>query len=264
MVQIERIALVVADLDAAQRFYVEALGFEALAAPIREAGHDGVARRALRLGTTRLDLLSYDPPGAAYPAKRAANDPWFQHFAIAVTDMTAAYAQLSKHPHEAISTGGPQLLPPSTGSVTAYKFRDPDGHPLELSFNPAAASAGQAVSSTLFTGIDHSAIAVADLEASIAFYTGLGFRVAERLVNTGPEQDRLDGLPGVVLDIIVLTGAAGPHLELLHYRSPPPGGRLAVAAGDLAATRLLLSGAGRGGLERDPDEHLIDLIAPAD
>ncbi len=32
----------------------------------------------------------------------------------------------------AISTDGPQRLPPSSGGVAAFKFRDPDGHPLEL------------------------------------------------------------------------------------------------------------------------------------
>ncbi len=253
MVQIERIELVVGDLAAAQRFYVEALGFDTLD---REAGgrENGVKRARLRLGTTRLDLLAFDTPGAPYPVPRAANDPWFQHFAIAVSDMTAAYAHLSQYPHEPISTGGPQLLPPGTGSVTAYKFRDPDGHPLELSFNPAADLSAAAP----FAAIDHSAIAVVDLEASIAFYTGLGFRVAERLVNTGPEQERLDALADVVLDIVVLTCQAGPHLELLHYRRPLPGTVLAVAPADIAATRLVASETYGGGLQRDPDGHWLE------
>ena len=40
---------------------------------------------------------------------------------------------------------GPQLLPPSTGSVTAFKVRDPDGHPLELSYNPARVETGNLI-----------------------------------------------------------------------------------------------------------------------
>lgn len=256
MVQIGCIELVVGDLDRARRFYVEALGF-AVAPEASGTATNGIRRAALRLGTTRLDLLAYDTPGAAYPATRAANDPWFQHFAVAVSDMPAAYARLSGHGHESMSIGGPQLLPPSTGSVTAYKFRDPDGHPLELSFNPA----NPHVSTALFTGIDHSAIAVDDVEASVAFYTGLGFQVAERLVNTGPEQDRLDGLSGVVLDIIVLTATAGPHLELLHYRCPSPKTGVAIAAEDVAATRLVLSGVGEQGMRRDPDGHYLEVVA---
>jgi catechol 2,3-dioxygenase-like lactoylglutathione lyase family enzyme len=158
-------------------------------------------------------------------------------------------------------------LPPSTGSVTAYKFRDPEGHPLELSFNPAAAgAAGAATSGSVtsvakpFIGIDHSAIVVTDPDASIAFYTKLDFRVAERLVNTGLEQDRLDGLADVELVIIVLAAAAGPHLELLHYRRPLPGLAVVVAPADIAATRLVLSGAGEVGRRRDPDGHWLELV----
>ena len=257
MVQITRIELVVRDLDALQRFYVEALGFEA----VRTVREVDAKRAVLRLGETRLDLVAYDTPGADYPAARASSDPWFQHFAIAVSDMPAAYAQLSACPQTPISTGGPQLLPPSTGSVTAYKFRDPEGHPLELSFNPAARVNGAAANAAPFLGIDHSAIAVADPAASIAFYTGLGFYVAEQLVNTGLAQDRLDGLPGVVLDIIVLTADANPHLELLHYRSPLPVTVLTVAPEDVAATRLVLSGAGAIGSTRDPDGHWLITIS---
>jgi len=263
MVQIERIDLVVGDLATAQRFYVEALGFAA----IETSRAPGVQRATLRLGQTRIDLMAFDAPGAAYPTPCAANDSWFQHFAIAVSDMVAAYAELSRYSHEPISVGGPQLLPPSTGSVTAYKFRDPEGHPLELSFNPATAGAAGATTSGSaasaakpFIGIDHSAIVVADPDASIAFYTKLGFRVTKRLVNTGPEQDRLDGLADVELDIIVLTAVAGPHLELLHYRRPLPGPAVVVAPADIAATRLALSGAGEVGRRRDPDGHWLELV----
>jgi catechol 2,3-dioxygenase-like lactoylglutathione lyase family enzyme len=88
MVQIERIDLVVGDLAAAQRFYVEALGFAA----IGTSRAPGVQRAMLQLGQTRIDLLAFDAPGAAYSTPCAANDPWFQHFAIAVSDMAAAYS----------------------------------------------------------------------------------------------------------------------------------------------------------------------------
>ena len=38
-----------------------------------------------------------------------------------------------------ISTSGPQLLPAASGGVSAFKFRDPEGHPLELiAFPPGA------------------------------------------------------------------------------------------------------------------------------
>ena len=256
--RIARLVLNVADLERTCGFYVEALGFS-------RGPPDASGRVVLTLGGQEI-VLAQSPGGAPYPTPRAANDPWFQHFAIAVADMDAAYARLRPHVHEPISVAGPVLLPPSTGSVTAYKFRDPDGHPLELSFTPGSAWARSAgAEGPLFQGIDHTALAVSDLEASVAFYTALGFRPGPRLLNRGPEQDRLDGLTGVELDIAVLfTTEPGPHLELLHYRRPEPvpGGR--CAPGDMAATCTMLVCAAGGASEGpacDPDGHRL-LTAP--
>ena len=81
----------------------------------------------------------------------------------------------------AISIDGPQRLPASSGGVSAFKFRDPDGHPLELLAFPDGAwpAHWQARSNgDLALGIDHSAISVSDSARSIAFYEALGLRVA--------------------------------------------------------------------------------------
>ena len=246
-----RIALVVSDLAAASRFYEEALGFE----PLTAADN----RRRLRLGQQDLELLSPSPPGMAYPEPRAANDPWFEHFALAVSDMAAAYARLCRQPHEPISRSGPQLLPANTGGVTAYKFRDPDGHPLELSHIPK--SRWTDLPGGPFLGIDHSAICVADLPRAIAFYEELGFEQSGRGRNHGPEQDRLDGLDGVDLDIVSMrTPEAGPHLELLHYRRPRPAHEArAVLPNDIAATRLVLQAKAPAGFTQDPDGHWVEV-----
>lgn len=261
-VRISRIGLVVADLERAVEFYRAGLGFALDRPPARDGGVEATVA-SLSLGGVELRLTQFDRPGAPYPATCAASDPWFQHFAIRVADMDAAYAHLSRTSQRPISTGGPQLLPPSTGSVTAYKFRDPDGHPLELSFVPGATSR---TGPSPFVAIDHSAIAVADVEASIAFYARLGFVVAERLRNEGPTQWRLDGLEGALVDIVVLRpSGGGPHLELLHYRAPAPAPALPIGPHDVAATRLLLDRAsfsgGEGALrsERDPDGHRIEI-----
>jgi catechol 2,3-dioxygenase-like lactoylglutathione lyase family enzyme len=158
---------------------------------------------------------------------------WFQHLALVVNDMDLAYAHLSSHAGWCpISDGGPQLLPPGNGAVRAFKFRDPDGHPLELIWFPPAQGRAvwhQKVPAALFLGIDHSAFSVASTPRSLAFYRALGLRVSERSVNRGPAQERLDGLPSARVRVTGLrpVSAASPGLELLSYC---PSGRTAGMA----------------------------------
>ena len=252
------LVLNVADLRRSRGFYVDALGFE----PIGDEGAAGRVR--LQLGAQEIVLAQAPPDAAPYPEPRAADDPWFQHFAIAVADMGAAYAHLLPHGPEPISRDGPELLPPSTGSVTAYKFRDPDGHPLELSFAPESAwAAASRLGGPLFQGIDHTALAVSDLEASVAFYTALGLQAASQTLNRGPEQDRLDGLNGVELDIASLsTPESGPHLELLHYRGLGPRTPGRSKRDDLATTDTVFTPTQPSSLTtvRDPDRHRLSFL----
>jgi hypothetical protein len=66
-----------------------------------------------------------------------------------------------------------------------------------------------------------------------------------------------------VVDIVVLTPPApGPHLELLHYRSPAPVAPLDdIAPNDIAATRLLVSATANGrNLLIDTDGHISELV----
>lgn len=257
--RLAQLTLNVHDVARTAAFYSDALGF-GVAATTED-------RVRLVLGAQHLELVQRRD-AAPYPRPRAANDPWFQHFAIAVADMDVAFARLSRFSPEPITRGGPQLLPPGTGSVTAYKFRDPDGHPLELSHAPGSsrASAALADPNALFLGIDHTALAVGDLEASIAFYTDLGFRIGARLLNQGPEQARLDGLDGATLDIVtMLTPQPGPHVELLHYRRPTSPAAHAPAPDAIAATQTtlaLLGGAdpAPASCRPDPDGHLLRFI----
>jgi catechol 2,3-dioxygenase-like lactoylglutathione lyase family enzyme len=297
LLAIERIGLTVGDLNAAQAFYADALGFRTTALETREGDAfcaltglaDAHAQAAVMwLGNQTLELLQFETPGQPYPNPRAANDPWFQHFAIAVRDMDTAFARVSRHAQQPISTGGPQRLPPSTGNVTAYKFRDPDGHPLELSYAPQSPWADDPNSSSMATlGIDHSALAVADLDASLSFYTeGLGLRLAAPALNQGPEQSALDGLDGPIVDIATLFPRdAGPHIELLHYRTPKTlAAPRRTDVNDIAAVRLVLRVVAldafaqrlaaaavlsdgivttphdRRFLLRDPDGHLLELV----
>jgi len=274
--RIARIGLTVADLDASVGFFGSAMGFREVARERRAGRHFseavGLASAVadvviMRLGSQEIELTSFLPPGRRYPAERRADDPWFQHFAIVVSDMAAAYAMLGGHAGwTAISTGGPQLLPPETGGIVAFKFRDPDGHPLELScFPPAVAGAWNDVrSDTPFLGLDHSALGVLNSNESKAFYVDqLDFRPTGFQVNEGPAQDRLDGLPGVAVEITSLgTAEPGPHIELLGYRHHESA-VADVAANDIASTRLILErgGPGSGCSIRDPNGHLLEVRA---
>jgi len=295
----------VQDLDRAAVFYRDGLGF----VPHREMRIQdpawlrlmGVApdsctasTLSLLLGAQEIELVAFDPPGRPYPPLRAANDRWFQHIAVVVDDTLGAWSRLESQSPVAISTDGPQLLPTNTGGVTAVKFRDHDGHPLELLHFPPGVDnpAWQHGDGAKTLGYDHSAIVVCDVDRSIAFYTRLlGFHVSGRSLNTGVEQDRLDGLTDTLVDVVALEPAdvATPHLELLCYRRPK--GRTRgddIMAKDVASTRQVyrvddldglvrrlegagvrlvspgvvnLAGGGRAASIRDPDGHMIVLIA---
>jgi catechol 2,3-dioxygenase-like lactoylglutathione lyase family enzyme len=103
---------------------------------------------------------------------------------------------------------------------------------------------------------------VRDLEASIAFYIGLGFRCDARLLNAGAAQADLDGLNDPVVDIaVLLTPEPGPHIELLHYRTPVGPPPVLGGADDIAATSIVMAsppyGAGADTELTDPDGHRL-------
>ncbi|MHB1094198.1 VOC family protein [Thiobacillus sp.] len=228
-----RISRTVSDLARAVAFYRDTLDFRV----VDEVTHNddawgrlmGIAgARAqsvtMRLGEQEIELVMFDPPGDPYPSESSATDLWFQHIAIVVSDIQAAYTRLYAYSFKPISENGPQQLPPTSGNVIAFKFRDPDGHPLELiQFPEGTGNARWRQKTGLFCGIDHSAIDVADVERSIDFYTRmLGLRVVSRSVNTGTEQARLDHEPNVQVDVVALQPSieGPPHLELLGYVQP--------------------------------------------
>lgn len=244
-------------------FFVRALGFGLEAA-------DGVIV-VLELGDSRLEIAGCE--GKAYPTVPGWS-PLFQHFAITTTNMAAAVERLERAGGwTAISRNGPQCLPANTGGVTAFKFRDPEGHPLELIVFPGEAADAP-------PRIDHSAISIADTRASIAFYQALGLTVGAQSLNQGPEQDQLDGLSGALVEVTALrVPGGGTHVELLCYRGDYLRAAPPAALQDVAATRLVWAGhagldrisnglaahvvefdAARGFLVlRDPDGHLLRL-----
>jgi catechol 2,3-dioxygenase-like lactoylglutathione lyase family enzyme len=296
---VDAIGLTVADLGRSVAFYRDVLGFTAEGevevrgeAWERLRGVDGLDMRVarLRLGRERLELAEYVAPrGRPAPADARSNDRWFQHVAIVVRDMDRAWARLRAHGVTRISPA-PQRLPdwnPNAGGIRAVYFRDPDGHPLELIWFPPGKGdpRWQAPAGALFLGIDHTAIAVADTDASLAFYRDrLGLRVAGESENWGPEQERLNAVSGAHLRITGLSAAAGPGIELLEYLAPRDGRPFPAGerANDLLhwQTRLVARdgaveslgapvalpgrelGFGRGTTVRDPDGHTLEIVEP--
>lgn len=206
--RLSRITMICRDPDRLADFYEAAFGFVRTGETSTTGAAFGklidipnaTARIVhLQLGKQQIELAAISPPGQSYPDGVTGRSPLFQHFAIVVSDMATAHARLSAYKGwKPISIGGPQVLPASSGGATAYKFRDPEGHPLELiAFaHDAVRVKWQATSATGCLGIDHSAISTAETERSVRFYERLGLQRIGGSLNSGPEQDKLDNITG--------------------------------------------------------------------
>jgi catechol 2,3-dioxygenase-like lactoylglutathione lyase family enzyme len=235
--RIERIVITVSDLDRTEAFYRDGLGFatvarKAVADPAigRLLGISGpVDTLTMALGREQVEFIRFKEQGRSYPEASRSPDLWFQHFAVVVSDMDAAYARLQTVQFKPISDGGPQTLPKEDGGVKAFKFRDPDGHPLELLYFPAGQ--GREVwhshdQGPVELGIDHTAISVSETLTSLYFYHGLlGMKAAYEVTNKGAAQDRLDGIESAQVRITGLRPRSpdGAGIELLDYRNAPRG-----------------------------------------
>lgn len=308
--EIRGFVLTVSDLDRAVAFYEQALSFRKVSERVvSDPGNDRlvgvfgtrVRSARLQLGEEFIELEQYvAPAGQAVAPDSRSTDLWFQHFAIVVADMDRAWAHLQAFPIRPISSA-PQTIPASNvaaAGIKAVKFRDPDGHPLELLWFPRGKGNAkwQDASGRLFLGIDHSAITIDDTQRSSAFWRDLvGLRVAGGSLNSGPTQEQLDNAFGAVVRITGLRPQrdVGPGLEFLQYLTPA-GGRAAstpLRPNDVAATRTVVevddvealahrmqtagvrfvspaptqvSGApwSKGLIVHDPDGHLVLLVQP--
>ena len=251
-VVIARITLIVADLDRAEDDYVKTFGCSVEQRDDIEPSLTRVLciprargrRSLLRLGRERIELLEFaDSAGLPYPPDSTSTDLWFQHMAIIVNDMTHAHQRImANRRFRPISRNGPVRLPASAGGVTAFKFRDHDGHPLELLAFPKGRVPGpwRAANGTgTFLGVDHTAIAVSDSASSARFFGSVfGFSLGGCTENRGPEQADLDDVDDVHVSVTRLApDLPAPRMELLHYhvgtRRPIPHD---TASNDIVAT----------------------------
>lgn len=304
------IGFTVSDMERAVSFYSDVLEFEKVAdfrvggaLYDRLQGVFGANARIvhLRLGEQTVELTQYisPPDGRPIPVPSHSNDLWFEHLAIIVADMDRAYQVLQRHGVRQISPE-PQTIPASNAAaagIKAIKFRDPDNHNLELLWFPPGkgASVWHQPSNRLFLGVDHTAIAVGDTSASLAFYRDLlGMTVAGNSLNTGITQEYLDSVFGARVRVTgVAPAAAPPHVEFLHYETPRDGRPMpldttatdlwhwqtSLVVEDVQAAAEVLRGAGarfvspdvtaasdpmlgfsRAVVVRDPDGHAMRLI----
>ena len=232
------IGITVSDMDRSVDFYTRVLHFSKLSDDelagekiehLKGVFGSRVRVVRLQLGEEQIELTEFlAPQGRPIPVDSRSNDRWFQHVAIIVRDMDAAYAWLRQNKVR-FASSGPQTLPAwnkNAGGIKAFYFRDPDNHILEILWFPP--NKGQAKwhksGNSLFMGIDHTAIVVSNTEASLHFYRDfLGMRVAGESENYGTEQEHLNNVFGAHLRITALRAQSGPGIEFLEYLAPRDG-----------------------------------------
>ncbi|MBZ9751609.1 VOC family protein [Deinococcus sp. HMF7604] len=70
--------------------------------------------------------------------------------------------------------------------------------------------------------LDHISVVVEDLTAATAFFTALGLSTIGQTPIEGPWVDRINGLDGVQVDIVMMQTPDGHgRLELTSFRHPP-------------------------------------------
>jgi catechol 2,3-dioxygenase-like lactoylglutathione lyase family enzyme len=236
--RLKMIGFTVADVDRETTFFTKVLPFEKIA-DFRVVGSEydkmeGVFNTNMRivhlkLGEQIVELTQYvsPPTGRPIPVPSYSNDAWFEHMAIVVSDMDAAYKILQENNVQQISAH-PITIPesnPRAAGIKAVKFRDPEGHDLELIYYPAGKGdpLWQKPGNKLFLGLGHTAVTVDSTEKSVAFYRDvLGMKVEGVTFNTGATQEVLDDLfNDTCLVTPMVPVVAPPHIEFLDYKTPP-------------------------------------------
>lgn len=285
---IRSIGFTCSDSDAIANFYEQHLGCQRLETLLVDGGSYGqliglpgsqLKLVRLRLGEETLELTEVQrlgagfPPGRTIPPDSRSCDLWFQHICIVVNDMAAAAAPISGLINNAelqTISSAPQTLPSwntAAAGIVAFKFHDPDGHCLELLQFPADKGEPRwhRQQSTPVLGIDHSAIANADTPRSCRFYEELlGLRLGGDGVNSGIEQDQLDGLSDTSVRITSHRCPEGAGIECLNYQHPNIGRPMATDqnAADLAHWQIRLNVSDLAGIATEVETYGGSLVSP--
>ncbi len=235
---VSTICITVKELSASLKFYKGVLQFEHLGTEDFYGenqehlfGKFGIHYKIahLKLGDEYVDLIDYlTSGGRGIAATQHSNDLAFQHIAIVVKDMDAAYEILQKNNVEFVSTV-PQTIPltnKAAAGIRAFYFHDNDNHNLELIYFPEGKGKAkwQRPADKIFLGIDHTAIGVSSTSGSLQFWVNhLSLEKKGESHNIGTEQAHLNFMENAELQITGLAAAEGPGVEFLQYLKPGPG-----------------------------------------
>jgi catechol 2,3-dioxygenase-like lactoylglutathione lyase family enzyme len=238
--RVKMIGFTVADVEREADFFTRVLQFEKVA-DFRLVGSEYARMEGvfnanmhivhLRLGEQIVELTQYvsPPTGRPIPVPSYSNDEWFEHMAIVVRDMDAAYKVLQKNNVQQISAYPITIPQTNSGAagIKAIKFHDPEGHDLELLYYPPGKgeTSFHKPTSRLFLGLSHTAMTVGSTEKGVTFYRDvLGLEVGGVTLNTGETQEVLDNLFNDTCHITPMVPvSAPPHIEFLDYKTPPGG-----------------------------------------
>jgi catechol 2,3-dioxygenase-like lactoylglutathione lyase family enzyme len=239
---VEKVTITVSDADKVKAFYIDALRAKEVSSTTI-SGKD-LARLynisdpscimkscLLKIGNELVELQSFKGKTikpAPIPEDSKSNDLWFQHIAVVVPNMQKGFDAIHQKMAVYVSTA-PQTLPaylPAAAGISAFYFRDPDGHNIEIINFPAGKGnpKWQADTSATFTGIDHTAIGVSNTDAQYKFYKDiLGMNIGGHSENYGTEQEHLNQVFGARLWITGMQAPKGFGIEFLQYLAPPGG-----------------------------------------
>lgn len=91
--RIDHVGIMVADLEAARRFYTETCGLTA--GPIESREQPPIRRCCLRIGETELELIEARDPGQTMMRLLPHQGPGLYHLGLGVDDVDAAAAELA-------------------------------------------------------------------------------------------------------------------------------------------------------------------------
>lgn len=122
---LDHLVLTVADIDATNRFYAEALGME----PLSFTAADGTTRHALRFGAQKINLHK---AGAEFAPRAQAATPGSADLCF-LTDLPLDAWQTRLAAHGLTILEGPVPRSGATGPLMSIYLRDPDGNLIEIS-----------------------------------------------------------------------------------------------------------------------------------